>query len=110
MPEENIYDLLQVESTVDSRAIKAAYRRVMLLHHPGRNPGPDVQEMTQRLNDAYEVLCNLDRRAAYDNELFGLVEELAPDQARRGLDQHLARWRSRGFQNRSGWLARQRLY
>ena len=82
----------------------------MLLHHPDRNPGSDAQEMTQRLNDAYEVLCNLDRRAAYYNELFGLVEELAPDQARRGLDQHLARWRSRGFQNRSGWLARQRLY
>ena len=44
MPEENIYDLLQVESTVDSRAIRAAYRR-----------------------------------AAYDNELFGWVEELAPE-------------------------------
>ena len=51
----------------------------MLLHHPDRNPGPDVQEMTQRLNDAYEVLCNLDRRAAYDNELFGWVGELAPE-------------------------------
>jgi len=42
MPEENIYDLLRVESTVDSRAIRAAYRRVMLLHHPDRNPEPDV--------------------------------------------------------------------
>ena len=46
MPEENIYDLLQVESTVDSRALRAAYPRVMLLHHPDLNPGPDVQEMT----------------------------------------------------------------
>ena len=35
--------------------------------------------MTQRLNDAYEVLCNLDRRTAYDNELFGWVEELVPE-------------------------------
>ena len=42
-------------------------------------PGPDVQEMTQRPNDAYEVLCNLDRRVAYDNGLFGWVEELAPE-------------------------------
>ena len=69
MPEENIYDLLQVESTVDSRAIRAAYPRVMLLHHPDLNPGPDAQEMTQRPNDAYEVLFNLDRRVAYDNGL-----------------------------------------
>ena len=78
MPEENIYDLLQVESTVDSRAIRAADPRVRLLHHPGVG-SPDVQEMTQRLNYAYEVLCNLDRRAAYDNELFGWVDELAPE-------------------------------
>jgi len=35
--------------------------------------------MTQRLNDAYEVLCNLDRRVAYDNGLFGWVEELASE-------------------------------
>ena len=52
MTEENLYDLLQVESTADSRAIPAAYRRLMLLHHPDRNPEPDAQEMTQRLNHA----------------------------------------------------------
>ena len=52
MPEENLYDLLQVESTADSRATRAAYRRLMLLHHLDRNPGPDAQEMTQRLNHA----------------------------------------------------------
>ena len=50
MPEENLYDLLQVESTADSRATRAAYRRLMLLHHPDRKP--DAQEMTQRLNHA----------------------------------------------------------
>ena len=61
MPEENLCDLLQVESIADSRAIRPAYRRLMLLHHPDRNPGPDAQEMTQRLNHAYEVLRNADR-------------------------------------------------
>ena len=35
--------------------------------------------MTQRLNDAYEVLCNLNRRAAYENGLFGWVEGLTPE-------------------------------
>jgi len=102
MTEENLYDLLQVESTADSRAIRAAYRRLMLLHHPDRNPGPDAQEMTQRLNHAYEVLRNADRRAAYDNGLFGWVEELAQSQVRRELDQHLARGRSEGLQGRPG--------
>jgi len=104
MPEENIYDLLQVESTVDSRAIKAAYRRVMLLHHPGRNPGPDVQEMTQRLNDAYEVLCNLDRRAAYDNGLFGRVEELTPEPGPAGTGPTPGKGTFSGI-SKSVWLA-----
>ena len=109
MPEENIYDLLQVESTVDARAIRAAYRRVMLLHHPDRNPGPDVQEMAQRLNDAYEVRCNLDRRAAYDNGLFGRVEELTPEPGPAGTRSTPGKGTFSGI-SKSVWLARQRLY
>ena len=102
MTEENLYDLLQVESTADSRAIRAAYRRLMLLHHPDRNPGPDAQEMTQRLNHAYEVLRDADRREpTIMNSLVGL-RNWPQSQVRRGLDQHLARGRSRGFQRRSG--------
>ena len=102
MPEENLYDLLQVESTADSRATRAAYRRLMLLHHLDRNPGPDAQEMTQRLNHAYEILRNADRRAAYDNELFGWVEELAPEPGPEGTGPTLSKGRSRGFRGRSG--------
>ena len=102
MTEENLYDLLQVESTADSRAIRAAYRRLMLLHHPDRNPRPDAQEMAQRLNHAYEILRNADRRAAYDNELFGWVEELAPEPGPKGTGPTLSKGRSRGFQGRSG--------
>ena len=68
MPEENLYELLQVEPTADSRSIRAAYRRLMLLHHPDRNAGVDAQEMAQRLNRAYEILRNPGRRAAYDWE------------------------------------------
>ena len=71
MPEENLYELLQVEPTADSRTIRAAYRRLMLLHHPDRNAGVDAQEMAQRLNRAYETLRNSARRAAYDWELSG---------------------------------------
>ncbi|RTZ97111.1 MAG: hypothetical protein DSY41_00435 [Candidatus Poseidoniales archaeon] len=71
MPEENLYELLQVEPTADSRSIRAAYRRLMLLHHPDRNAGVDAQEMAQRLNRAYDILRNPARRAAYDWELTG---------------------------------------
>jgi curved DNA-binding protein CbpA len=87
MPEENLYELLQIEPTADSRSIRLAYRRLMLLHHPDRNAGVDAQEMAQRLNSAYEILRNPERRAAYDWELTGEPGEPpgAVSQRRSGL-------------------------
>lgn len=97
MPEENLYELLQVEPTADSRSIRAAYRRLMLLHHPDRNPGVDSQEMAQRLNSAYETLRNPSRRAAYDWELSGEPGEPPGAVSRRGSGP----W----FSARPAWLA-----
>ena len=71
MPEENLYELLQVRPAASARVIQAAYRRLMLLHHPDRNPGADALEMSQRLNRAYEILSDPEKRAAYDWELSG---------------------------------------
>ena len=67
--EENLYQLLQVQPTADPEIIQAAYRRLMLRYHPDRNPGVDAHEITQRLNDAYEILSDPIRRAEYDREL-----------------------------------------
>ena len=102
MPEESLYDLLQIESTADSQATRVTHRRVMLLHHPDRTPGSDAQKMTQPLNHAYEVLRGADRmEPTIMNSLVGL-RNWPQSQVRRGLDQHFARGRSRGFQGRSG--------
>ena len=105
MLEENIYDLLQVESTVDSRAIRATYRRLILLHHPDWNPGPDVQEMIQRLNlAARSSATRTEGQPTIMNSLVGL-RNWPQIQFQRELDQHLARGRSRWFQGRSAWQA-----
>lgn len=66
MPEANLYELLQVQPTADSEIIQAAYRRLILRYHPDRNPGADAQEITQRLNRAFEILTDPESRAAYD--------------------------------------------
>jgi tetratricopeptide (TPR) repeat protein len=71
MPEDNLYELLQVEPDADLPEIRAAYRRLIFQHHPDRNAGVDAQEMTQRLIRAYELPSDPDRRAAYDWQLFG---------------------------------------
>ena len=79
MPDQSLYELLQVSENSDQEIIQAAYRRLVLRYHPDRSSEPNAAEMTQRLNDAYEVLRNLNRRAAYNNGLFGWVEELTPE-------------------------------
>ena len=105
MPEENLYDLLQEESTADSRAIRATYRRLMLLHHLDRNLGPDVQKMTQRLNlAARSSATRTEGQPTIMNSLVGL-RNWPQLQFPLELDQHLARGRSRWFQGRSAWQA-----
>jgi len=105
MPEENLYDLLQEESTADSRAIRATYRRLMLLHHLDRNLGPDVQKMTQRLNlAARSSATRTEGEPAIMNFLVGL-RGWPLIQFQRELDQHLARGRSWWCQGRPAWHA-----
>lgn len=108
MLEENFYDLLQVEPTADSRSIQAAYRRLMFLHHPDRNAGVDAQAMAQRLNRAYEVLSDPERRAVYDWELSGELGEPPAgayrDRSGPSSGPTAGAWRFGGFP-RPVWLA-----
>ena len=63
---DNLYDILQVHSAASAEVIEAAYKRLMRLYHPDVNGAPEAHDMAARLNAAYEVLGNPDRRAEYD--------------------------------------------
>lgn len=60
------YARLRVAPGADPAAIAAAYRRLALRYHPDRNPRPDATATMARINEAYEVLSDPRRRAAYD--------------------------------------------
>jgi molecular chaperone DnaJ len=61
------YDTLGVPRNADAEAIKKAYRRLAMEHHPDRNQGsPEAEARFKELSEAYEVLKDPDRRAAYD--------------------------------------------
>src|SRR3954454_11070493 len=67
MVEQDYYDLLGVARGSDDAAIKAAYRRMAKECHPDRHNGCSEQaERFKAINEAYDVLKDPQKRAAYD--------------------------------------------
>lgn len=62
--ETELYEVLGVEATATQDEIKKAYRKLALQHHPDK--GGDPEEF-KKLNGAYEILSNPEKRAIYDN-------------------------------------------
>ncbi|MEM9332481.1 MAG: molecular chaperone DnaJ [Pseudomonadota bacterium] len=67
MSKGDYYDLLGVERGVDEKGLKSAFRKMAMQHHPDRNPdNPDAEKRFKEINEAYEVLKDPQKRAAYD--------------------------------------------
>src|SRR5882672_10801286 len=61
------YEVLGVERSADESALKSAFRKIALQHHPDRNPGnPQAEEIYKEASEAYTVLSDPDKRAKYD--------------------------------------------
>jgi len=62
---KDFYRILQVGPYDGHDAIKAAYRRLLRLHHPDLSSSFDATRRMQEINEAYEVLSDPERRRAY---------------------------------------------
>lgn len=61
------YDILGVARDADAAALKSAFRKLAMQHHPDRNPGDAAAEAKfKEINEAYAVLSDDQKRAAYD--------------------------------------------
>src|SRR5918992_4560957 len=61
------YETLEVERNADESKLKSAFRKLAMKWHPDRNPGDATSEMKfKEITEAYEVLKDGDKRAAYD--------------------------------------------
>jgi len=78
MAKRDYYDVLGVQRGADEAEIKKAYRRIAMKHHPDRNPGDKAaEESFKEANEAYSVLSDPQKKAAYDQFGHAVVDAQA---------------------------------
>lgn len=67
MSKRDYYEVLGCDKGADAAALKSAYRKLAMKYHPDKNPGDkEAEAKFKEIGEAYEVLKDADKRAAYD--------------------------------------------
>ena len=90
----DFYAVLGVGFDATEAELRAAWRTAVKKWHPDRNPSPEAHSMMARINEAWEVLGNPERRAEYDTVYFTLRAALANAERKRQEEGRLERERT----------------
>lgn len=77
---EDYYKILQVNRDASFEEIKKSFRRLAKEYHPDKNPNnPKVEDIFKKLNDAYMILGDSDKRSSYNRKLVKYEQENSSD-------------------------------
>lgn len=83
MHESSYYEALKVTLDAPPEVIRAAYKTLSQKYHPDKNPNnPDAERMMSRINAAYSVLSDPDKRRDYDLSLNATMPRERVDEMR----------------------------
>lgn len=63
---KTLYDILGLTSEASEKDVKQTYRDLVKIWHPDVNPDPEAHETFLKIQEAYELLIDPERRAEYD--------------------------------------------
>ena len=67
MSAKDYYEILGVSKGTEAAELKKAYRKLAMKYHPDQNPdNPEAEEKFKEINEAYDILKDEQKRAAYD--------------------------------------------
>src|SRR5256884_5632711 len=85
------YEVLGIARNATGEEVKRAYRKLAVKFHPDKNPDdPRAEEKFKELGEAYDVLMDADKRAAYDRR-----QRVCPHQSTHRSEEHTSELQSR---------------
>lgn len=77
MDSRGYYAILEVSERASFQEIKRSYRKLARKYHPDRNAASGAEETIKKINQAFEVLSNREKRRQYDSDI--LLTEFVPN-------------------------------
>lgn len=68
------YSILHISKKSSLDKVKSAYKKLAIKYHPDRNRSPEAEDKMKLINEAYEVLGNLEIRVLYDAQYFPVIK------------------------------------
>jgi len=77
---KDYYSILGVYPHATEAEIKRAYRRLAIQYHPDKNPDPAAEALFKEINEAYDVLSDVQKKTWYDNQYGNSFAEVMEEQ------------------------------